>query len=86
MTREEIVVKIDAIFEEFFEIEKELLMPEAHLFEELGLDSLDIVDLVVVMQEEFGVNLRDDEHLKEIRTLADVHNYVDSIKDKITVS
>jgi acyl carrier protein len=82
MTKEELIEKINDIFEDFFEIEKKLLTPEAHLFEELGLDSLDIVDLVVIFQEAFGVNLREDERLKDIRTLGDVYDFLDGIKDQ----
>ncbi|MFW6414716.1 MAG: acyl carrier protein [Thermodesulfobacteriota bacterium] len=85
MQKQELVTKINEVFEEYFELERELLEPDAHIFEDLGLDSLDIVDLIVAMQKKFGVNIRDDERLKQIRTLNDLYEFTDSIKDQFTV-
>jgi len=64
------------VFEESFEIEKEQLVPEANIFEDLGLDSLDVVDLVVALQKKFNVEIRTDERIKEIRTLKDLGNFI----------
>jgi acyl carrier protein len=69
VTEREIIGVVNEVFEEYFEIESERLLPEAHIFEELELDSLDIVDLVVAMQEKFKVRIRDDERIRSIRTL-----------------
>lgn len=76
MTEREIIVAVNEVFEEYFEIEGERLLPEAHIFEDLELDSLDIVDLVVAMQEKFKVRIRDDERIRSIRTLRDVYDFV----------
>jgi acyl carrier protein len=40
------------------------------------MDSLDFVDLVVVLQEAFGIKLRNDSSVKEINTLGDLHDLV----------
>ncbi|MCK5540642.1 MAG: acyl carrier protein, partial [Deltaproteobacteria bacterium] len=40
------------------------------------LDSLDIVDMVVVLEEALGIKIRDDEGLREIRTLGDIHQFI----------
>lgn len=79
MTREEIVTTINSVFEESFEIEPERLVPEANIFLELGLDSLDTVDLVVAIQKKFGVQIRDDERVRSIRTLGDVYQFIEVI-------
>lgn len=76
MTEQEIIVAVNEVFEEYFEIESERLLPEAHIFEDLELDSLDVVDLVVAMQEKFKVRIRDDERIRSIRTLRDVYDFV----------
>jgi acyl carrier protein len=76
VTEREIIVAVNEVFEEYFEIEGERLLPEAHIFEDLELDSLDIVDLVVAMQEKFKVRIRDDERIRSIRTLRDVYDFV----------
>jgi acyl carrier protein len=76
VTEQEIVGIVNEVFEEYFEIERERLLPEANIFEDLELDSLDIVDLVVAMQEKFKVRIRDDERIRSIRTLGDVYRFV----------
>jgi acyl carrier protein len=43
------------------------------------LDSLDTVDLVVAIQKKFGVQVRDDERVRSIRTLADVYQFIETI-------
>ena len=80
MTEQEVIEKVNKVFEESFEIEKEKLTPEAHIFSDLGLDSLDIVDLVVALQESFGVNIRNEEKVRDIRTLEDIYRFISSLK------
>jgi acyl carrier protein len=79
MTREEIVSIINKVFEDSFEIEPERLVPDANIFLDLGLDSLDTVDLVVAIQKKFGVQVRDDERVRSIRTLGDVYQFIELI-------
>ena len=76
MTEREIAKMVNEILEEYFEIERERLLPEMNIFEDLELDSLDIVDLVVAMQKKFNVRIRDDERIKSIRTLEDIYRFV----------
>jgi acyl carrier protein len=76
MTEQEVVTLVNDILEDYFEIEPESLLPEANIFEDLELDSLDIVDLVVAMQKKFNIRIRDDERIKHIRTLGDIHEFV----------
>ena len=80
MINDNIITLTNNVFEESFEIEPDRLKPEMNIFEDLGLDSLDIVDLVVALQQKFGVNIRDDERVRQIRTLGDIYQFIDSIK------
>ncbi len=82
MTEQEIIQLTNQVFEESFEIEKELLKPETNIFEDLGLDSLDVVDLVVALQEKFGVKIRNDERIKNIRSLGDIYNFIFKLKEE----
>lgn len=82
MTEQEIIDTINRVFEESFEIEKGKLQPQAHIFTDLGLDSLDIVDLIVALQKSFGVNIRNEESVRNIRTLGDVYQFIFDIKNK----
>lgn len=81
MTDQEIIDKTNRVFEESFEIEPERLLPEANIFVDLGLDSLDIVDLVVALQSSFGVKIRNEESIREIRTLQDLYQFISTIKN-----
>ena len=82
MTEQEIIVIVNKVFEESFEIEREKLKPEAHIFNDLGLDSLDIVDLVVALQEGFGINIRNEEKVRNIRILQDIYDFISTIKNE----
>jgi len=79
-TEQEIITLTNQVFEESFEIEKEKLQPQMNIFEDLGLDSLDVVDLVVALQKKFGVKIRDDERVRSIRTLGDIYQFILSLK------
>ncbi len=81
MTEQEIIDTIHKVFEESFEIERERLQPQAHIFNDLGLDSLDIVDLVVALQQSFGVKIRNEEGIRNIRTLQDLYQFIFTIKN-----
>jgi acyl carrier protein len=76
MTDTEIIQKINEAIAQEFELEVADLKPETHLITDLELDSLDFVDLIVVLQNTVGIKLRDDEEVRSIRTLGDVHRLV----------
>jgi acyl carrier protein len=76
MADQEVINMVNDVFADSFEISREKLIPEAKIFGDLGLDSLDIVDLVVALQKKFGVTMRDDERVRAIRTLEDIYNFI----------
>jgi len=69
---------------EEFELEPEQLVPDATLFDALGLDSLDAVDMVVAMEKEFGVKMRDEEAMRAVRTMNDLHVLVLKTRDQLS--
>jgi acyl carrier protein len=75
-TDERIAEMVVDVLEDEFEVERERIVAEAHLFDDLELDSLDIVDLVVAMQKKFGVQIREDERIVEVRTVADLQHFI----------
>lgn len=79
MQREKIIEQVNEVFLEDFEMELDQLVPEVHLFTELGLDSLDVVDLVVALQKKFNVAIRDDERIREIRVLNDLYDFIETL-------
>jgi acyl carrier protein len=82
MTKEEIITLTNQVFEESFELAPEKLTPQAKIFEELGLDSLDIVDLIVALQKKFKVQIREDERVRTIRTLEDIYAFILALKQE----
>lgn len=83
MTNQEIIERIDRSIAEEFEIDPGEMKPEKTLFQELGLDSLDIVDLVIVLETAFGIKIREEEGIRKIRTLGDIHSFVIQKKDEL---
>jgi acyl carrier protein len=76
MTDEELIKAVNEVFIDSFEIPPESVKPDAQIFGDLGLDSLDVVDLVAAIQKRFGVQVRDDERVRSIRTMQDLYNYL----------
>ena len=75
MKKEKIYELLVSMFVDLFELDKNKIHPDANIFEELGLDSLDMVDLAVEMQTRFGFKIErsvDEEKLRAIRTINDI--------------
>lgn len=83
MVEQGVIRMVNEVFVESFEIKPEHLKPEAQIFNDFGLDSLDIVDLVVALQKKFGVTIRDDERVRTIRTLGDIYNFIQLVKGEV---
>ena len=56
-------------------VEREDLVPEARFLDDLGADSLDLVELVMALEEVYGIRVPDT-HLETLRTIGDVERYV----------
>ncbi|GHT69514.1 acyl carrier protein [Bacteroidia bacterium] len=83
MNKEEIIVKINAILVDEFEIEESLIEPDKPLMETLELDSLDLVDLVVLIENNFGYKMKAEDFAGMI-TFRDFYEFIFSkIKDKL---
>ncbi|CAN5778415.1 phosphopantetheine-binding protein [soil metagenome] len=75
MENNEIIEKIHSFLVEEFEVEAEKIVPEANLKEALGLDSLDYIDLVVVIESNFAFKVKP-EDFTNIATVKDFCDYV----------
>ena len=67
--------RVSAIIVEQLGVTKEELAPKASFIDDLGADSLDIVELVMAMEEEFDIEIPDDD-AEKIQTIKDVISYV----------
>ena len=77
MTRTEIEEKVKAFLIDDLEIEEENIFPEAKLKEDMGIDSLDYVDIVVSVEKNFGFKIKPEE-MTTVKTLSQFHDYIQS--------
>lgn len=77
MTRQEITDKINEFLTEELEIDSDKVTPEANLREEMGIDSLDYVDIVAFVAKTFGYKIKAEE-FKQIATLGEFYDYIES--------
>jgi len=69
--------KVKEIIAKELEVDIAQLQPEAKFIEDLGADSLDIVELVMALEEEFGLDIPD-EDADKLKTVGDAMNYLKS--------
>lgn len=78
MTRQEILENLRATLFELFEVPADKVVPEAKLYEDLDLDSIDAVDLVVRIQALTGRRVVPQE-FKNVRTVGDVLDCIEKL-------
>ena len=76
MATEEIFDKLKELVVDQLGVEEDEVTMEASMQDDLGADSLDLVDLVMSVEEEFGVKVAD-EDLENIKTVGDIVNYIE---------
>ena len=69
--------KLQSVVADQLDVEPEKVALEANIAEDLGADSLDIVDLVMAIEEEFDMEIPDDA-VEKIKTVGDIVNYIES--------
>ncbi len=69
--------KVRSILAELLSIDEESITMDSLIIDNLGADSLDLVDAVVTMNDEFGVEIPDDE-VENLRSVGDVVKYIEA--------
>lgn len=82
MNDDAIIDTINTALAEEFELDPAMLTPSAHIRDDLGLDSLDIVDMVIVLEKAFRFKLPNREALAEIHTLGDIYAFICALRDE----
>ncbi len=80
MEKTEIIEKINGFLVEEFEVEADKITPEANLRETLELDSLDYIDLVVVIESNFGFKVKPE----DFTTISTFQNFYDYVVDRVS--
>lgn len=72
-----VLEKVKAILAEQFDVEKDKITAETDLQEDLGADSLDVVDLLMSIEDEFEVEVPDEE-IENIKTVGALVSYIEA--------
>ena len=75
MSREDIVTIVNDFLIDEFELEEEQLKPGAKMKEDLDIESLDFVDIAVIIEKEFGLKVTSEQMVK-IKKLEDLYNFI----------
>ena len=79
MSREEIIETTKGFLSSEFEVDKVKILPDSNLKETLDLDSLDYVDLVVVIEENFGFKVT----AEDFKDIVSFNNFYDLVERKV---
>jgi acyl carrier protein len=79
MTKDQILARVQEILVESFELDVAAVRPDAHLIDDLDLDSIDAIDLAVELESETGLDVSEEE-LRQIRVVQDI---VDLVHDHL---
>ena len=71
-----VLEKVKAILAEQFDVEEDSITSDTSISDDLGADSLDVVDLVMTLEDEFDVEIRDEE-VENIRTVGALVKYIE---------
>lgn len=77
MDRKEIEEKVREFLIEDLEVEEDVISPDAKLKDDLGIDSLDFVDIVVIVERKFGFKIKPEE-MAGVDTLSRFCDYIES--------
>ncbi|MGN1466941.1 MAG: acyl carrier protein [Ruminococcus sp.] len=72
-----VLEKVKAILAEQFDVEEDKITAETDLQEDLGADSLDVVDLLMSIEDEFEIEIPDDE-IENIKTVGALVSYIEA--------
>lgn len=81
MERKEIEDKVRDFLIDDLEVDEEKIAPEARLKDDVGIDSLDFVDIVVIVEKNFGFKIKPEE-MSGVITLKDFYDYIESKVNK----
>lgn len=76
MTREEIIKQINAAMADEFEVSEDVMQPDANIKDSLNLDSLNLVDIVAMVQQYYHIDIPIPD-LRQIHTFNDLYDYIE---------
>ena len=71
-----VLEKVKMILSNQFDVEEDAITPETNIADDLGADSLDVVDMLMALEDEFDVEIPDEE-IERIRTVGELGSYIE---------
>ncbi len=71
--------KVKKIISEQLEVDQSVLSENTSFIDDLGADSIDLLELVLAFEDEFGIQI-DEDDIKDIRTVGDIVEYIENKK------
>jgi acyl carrier protein len=71
-----VLEKVKAILSEQFDVEEDTITPETNIADDLGADSLDVVDLLMSIEDEFEIEVPDEE-VENLKTVGELVKYIE---------
>jgi len=78
MERDEILDKVKSVIVDQLSVDEADVVEDASFIDDLGADSLDIVELVMALEEEFGISIPDEE-AENIKTVGDAVAFIEAV-------
>lgn len=75
MEKNELIAKMNSVLAGEFEVEESSITPDANIKETLQLDSLSLVDMIALVEEEFGVEIKG-QSVGQVKTFANLYDFV----------
>ncbi len=75
MEKNELIAKMNSVLAGEFEVEESSITPDANIKETLELDSLSLVDMIAIVEEEFGVEIKG-QNVGQVKTFANLYDFV----------
>jgi acyl carrier protein len=74
--------KIRNALAEQFEVDPETITPQTDIMDDLGADSLDLVELIMTLEEEYGISVDNESVVYENKTVGEIADFIESIVNK----
>ncbi len=75
MEKNELIAKINSVLANEFEVEESTITPQGNIKEVLQLDSLSLVDMIALIEEEFGVEIKG-QSVSQVKTFQNLYDFV----------
>ena len=75
-----ILEKVKKMVAEQLGISEDEVKPESNIIEDLGADSLDVIEMLMALEEEYGITIPDDK-INQVKTISEIVDLIGSLKD-----